>query len=64
MCIHPEALTQGKNFSPTYDNKCHTFRQKKDVSTPSKAQWAIRQTNYPSNKREKFCLKAETELPN
>jgi hypothetical protein len=60
MCIHPEALTRTKNFSPYHDKACHTVHRE-PMDLPSKAQWMIRQTNHPSNQIEKFDLRAETE---
>ena len=61
MCIHPEALTRVKNFSPKSETHYHSV-QTKDHNLPSHAQWMIRQTNHPSTKREKFTLQAETEI--
>ena len=61
MCIHPEALTRVKNFSPHSANAYHTVNRHSDHKLPSKAQWMIRNTNHPETQQEKFQLLSETE---
>jgi hypothetical protein len=61
MCIHPEALSWVKNFTSRYANNYHSV-DSTDPNLPSHAQWMVRQTRHPSNQREKFTLKKETEV--
>lgn len=61
MCIHPEALTLVKNFSPMCESQYHSVHEQTH-NLPNKAQWMTGHTEHPSNKREKFALRVETEI--
>jgi len=60
MCIHPEAITITRIESPSDHISTDSWTNYQDRGL-SKPAWMIRQTNYPSNKMEKFALNAETE---
>jgi len=60
MCVHPEAITNTAIVSHSEHSSPETWTNYRDRGL-SKPAWMIRQTNYPSNKLEKFALNAETE---
>ena len=55
MCVHPEVFNEWRRSKRRHEVWYHTTTRKPH-NLPSKAQWMIRNTHYPSNDKEKFAL--------